>query len=109
MTSNTVFVNNSSTQYYCNSVCCFPGGIVYVSLSSQHRSTIKIYNSRFEENIGVAIVSHGDNTYTSEVGIIHSEFVNNTVKSPQTMIKLGLFQSSSLVTLDRVMTTVSFN
>ena len=91
MISNTIFVNNSAT-HYCNSICRFPGGIVY--MSSQYKRTVKIYHSRFEENIGVAIIIHGDNTYTSEVSVIHSEFINNTVKGPQTRTTSGLLQSS---------------
>ena len=70
---------------------------------------MKIHHSRFEENIGVAILIYGDNMYKSEVSIVHSEFINNTVKDSQTRVALGLFQSSSLVTLDPVMTTVSLN
>ena len=103
--SNTVFVNNSATQY-CNNDCCLPGGIVYVS--RQHRSTVRICHSRFEGNIGVAIIIYGDNMYESEVSIIHSEFVDNTVIGPQTLIT-GIFQSNSLVTLDGVKTTVSLS
>ena len=109
MISNTIFVNNSAT-HYCNRFCCFPGGIVYVN--SQRRSTVKIYHSRFEENIGVAILIYGDNMYKSEVSIIHSEFINNTVKDTQTSMiitTLGFFRCSSLVSLDPVMTTVSLN
>ena len=101
--SNTIFVNNTAEQY-CSSYCCFPSGIVYVS--GQHRSTVKIYQSKFEGNIGVAIIIYGDNTYISEVSIIHSEFVDNTAIGPQTSIT-GSFWSSSLISLHRVMTTVS--
>ena len=39
--------------------------------------------------------------HTSEVSIIHSKFINNTVtvKDPQTVTTLRYFESSSLVTL----------
>ena len=47
--------------------------------------------------------------YKSKVSIIHSDFINNTVKDPQTVITFGYFQSGSLVTLDPVMTTISSN
>ena len=103
MISNTIFVNNTAEQY-CSSYCCFPSGIVYVS--GQHRSTVKIYQSKFEANVGVAIIIYGDNTYTSKASVIHSEFVDNTAIGPQTLIT-GSFRSNSLITLDRVMTTVS--
>ena len=106
MISNTVFANNSATQY-CYSFCCFPGGIVYVS--SQHRSTVKIYHSRFEENIGVAVIVSRHSMYTSEVSIIHSEFINNTVNDTQRIVITGIYQTGSLITLDRIMPTVSLN
>ena len=105
MISNTIFINNSATQY-CNDYCCFAGGIVYVS--KQHRSTVKIYHSKFEGNIGVAIMNHGDNTYTSTVSITHSEFIGNTVTviSSRTVFSYGGFISNSLVYLDAALVTV---
>ena len=94
---NTIFVNNSATQY-CNYNCYFPGGILHAS--RQHRSTVtvKLYHSKFEGNVGAVIIIHGDNTNTCAVSIIHSEFVNNTIIGPQTFLS-GSFRSNSLVTL----------
>ena len=108
MISNTIFVNNTATQY-CSGNCCFPGGIVYVN-SWPYRSTVKIYQSRFEGNVGVAFIIYGDSTYTSEVSIIHSEFVNNTILEPNPQILInGTFQSNSLITLVGVMTNISLS
>ena len=99
--STTIFINNSATQYY-SSNCCFAGGIVYVS--SQQGSTVKIYHSKFEKNIGVIILIYGDDMYISSVSIVHSEFVDNTIIGPRTVIN-GSFQSNSLVTFVGVMVT----
>ena len=66
---------------------------------------MKIYHSKFERNVGVAILSHGGNTYVS---IIHNNFVNNSVVGPGTLLTGG-FLSNSLVTLDEVMHTVSLS
>ena len=66
-------------------------------VSSQQRSTVKIIHSKFAENSGVAVIIHGNNTYTS---IIHSEFINNNVKD-STVLADGLLQTSSLITLYR--------
>ena len=107
--SNTVFAKNSATQY-CNNndmYCCFPGGVI-VCVSEKYRSTVKMYHSKFEKNVGVAVIIHGDNTYMSTVSIIHSIFVDNTVIGPRTL-KPGGFQSNSLVTLEGVMVTVSLS
>ena len=79
-------------------------------VSSQQRSTVKIIHSKFEENIGIAVIIIGDNTYTSEVSIIHSEFINNTVNDPQQIGISGIIQTGSLITLDQIMAaTVSLN
>ena len=50
-------------------------------------------------------------TSDSEVSISHSEFINNIVENPQGMgtFSIATYQTSSLVTLDRVMATVSLN
>ena len=54
MISNTVpeslSIITQLNSSYCSSYCCFPSGIVYVS-----RNTVKIYQSKFEGNVGVAI------------------------------------------------------
>ena len=78
-------------------------------VSSQHSSTVKIYHSRFEENIGVAVIVARHGMYTNEVSIIHSEFINNTVNDTRRIGITGNYQTSSLITLDRIMTTVSLN
>ena len=107
--SNTIFVNNTAAQF-CSSNCCFSGGIVYASRQYRSRSAMKIYYSRFEGNVGVAIIIYGDNAYTSKVSIFHSEFVDNTIIGPDPQILMnGTFQSNSLITLVGVMTTVSLS
>ena len=69
---------------------------------------MNIYHCRFEENIGVAVITYGDNM--SEVSIIRSEFINNTINDPQRIGISGIIQTGSLITLDRIMTaTVSLN
>ena len=102
--NGSIFTNNSAAQY-CNSDCCIFGGIVHIS--KQHRSTVKFYYSKFEQNVGVAILSQGDNTiYTGTVNIIHSKFVDNTVLGPRIFLD-GEFKSNSLINIDRVMITIN--
>ena len=100
---NTIFVNNSASQY-CNDYCCFAGSILFIS--KQYRSTVKLYHSKFEKNVGVAILSHGDTMHTSMISIIHSEFVANTITDARNYFS-GIFIGSSLVSLDA--TTISLN
>ena len=78
---NSTFVNNSAAEH-CNSDCCFAGGTVYVSKSQG--STVKLYQSKFEKNVGVAIFlySLGENVYTSTASITYSEFIDNAITSP---------------------------
>ena len=101
---NSTFVNNSAAEY-CNNDCCFAGGIVYMSKSQG--STVKLYHSKFEKNVGViiSVYSQGENVYTSTVSITHSEFVDNIVIGPRKFSN----GCSSLICLDAVMITVSFN
>ena len=98
---NTIFVNNSAGQH-CNDDCCFNGGIVY---ASENRKTINIYHSKFEKNIGMTFFCLGDNTYTSAVSIIHSEFVDNTTEDSRVLSRAG-FVSNVLVELNRVKSTI---
>ena len=106
---NTTFINNDAANY-CNNDCCSAGGIVYVNKSQG--STMKVYYSKFEKNVGVAIFiySHGDNysMYTSKASIIHSEFVDNTATGQRKLFN-AVFVGSSLIYLDAVMITVSLN
>ena len=104
---NSTFVNNSAAEH-CNSDCCLAGGIVYVSKSQG--STVKLYHTKFEKNVGLVIFvySHGQNVYTSTASITQSEFVDNTVTRPRKFFN-GLFGGGSLVYLDAVMITVGFN
>ena len=104
---NSTFVNNSAAEH-CNSDCCFVGGIVYVSKSQG--STMKLHQSKFEKNVGVAIFiySLGENVYTSTASITYSEFIDNAITSPRKVFN-GVFVGSSLVYLDAVMITVSFS
>ena len=103
---NSTFVNNSAAEH-CNNDCCLAGGIVYVSKSQG--STVKLYHTKFEKNVGVVIFvySQGENVYTSTVSITHSEFVDNIVTGPRKFFN-GLLVGSSLVYLDAVMITVNF-
>ena len=104
---NSTFVNNNVAQH-CNSDCCLAGGIVYVSKSQG--STVKLYHSKFEKNVGVVIFvySQGENVYTSTVSITHSEFVDNIVTGPRKFFN-GLLVGTSLVYLDAVTITVNFS
>ena len=104
---NSTFVNNSAAEH-CVDHCCFTGGIVYVSKSQG--STMNLYQSKFEKNVGVTIFvySNGENVYTSTVSITHSEFVDNRVTGPRKLFN-GVFAGSSLVDLDAIMVTVSFS
>ena len=108
---NSTFVNNNcSVAEHCNNDCCLAGGIVYVSKSQG--STVKLYHSKFEKNVGVVIFVHsqGENVYTSTVSITHSEFVDNIITGRQKLsTRLIGCSSESLVCLDAVMITVSFN
>ena len=62
---NTIFVNSSAAQY-CNSYCCFTGGIVYTS--KQHKNTLRLYHSEFEQNVGVVTLGHAkDNILYTKV------------------------------------------
>ena len=104
---NSTFVNNSAAEH-CNNDCCFAGGTVYMSKSQG--STVKLYQSKFEKNVGVAIFlySLGENVYTSTASITYSEFIDNAITSPRKVFN-GVFVGSSLVYLDAVMITVSFS
>ncbi len=104
---NTTFVNNSAAEH-CIDHCCFAGGIVYVSKSQG--STVKLYHSKFEKNVGVAVFvySNGENVYTSTVSITQSEFVDNRVTGPRKLSN-GVFVGSSLIDLDADMIIVSFS
>ena len=50
---NTTFVNNSAVTF-CYHNCCFTGGLVFVN--GPHGSTIKIYDCKFVQNVGVVII-----------------------------------------------------
>ena len=104
---DSTFVNNSAAEH-CNNNCCLAGGIVYVSKSQG--STVKLYHSKFEKNVGVVIFvySAGENVYTSTVSITHSEFIDNIVTGPRKLFN-RLLVGSSLVYLDAVMITVNFS
>lgn len=104
---NTTFVSNR-VEEHCIDHCCFAGGIVYVSKSQG--SSVNIYHSKFEKNVGVAIFvySDGENMYTSTGSITHSEFVDNTVIGPRKLFD-GILAGSSLIYLDALTTTVSFS
>ena len=104
---DSTFVNNSVAEH-CNNDCCLAGGIVYVSKSQG--STVKLYHSKFEKNVGVVIFvySQGENVYTSTVSITHSEFIDNIVTGPRKFFN-GLLVGSSLVYLDAVMITVNLS
>ena len=104
---DSTFVNNSVAEH-CNNNCCLAGGIVYVSKSQG--STVKLYHSKFEKNVGVVIFvySQGETVYTSTVSITHSEFIDNIITGPRKLFN-GLLVGSSLVYLDAVMITVSFS
>ena len=68
---NTTFTNNSvATNCYYN-ICCFTGGIVH-SRGIQ-RSVLKLYDTRFIQNIGVMIFTIGD-----EILLASCEFINNS-------------------------------
>ena len=73
---NTTFINNSASDfacYCCNSTCyCgnnFISGIVY---ANGHGNTVKIYASKFVQNIGMLIF--GDNC---NMLITHTKFIDN--------------------------------
>ena len=63
---NTTFVNNIAVQY-CNSNCCFTGGLVYA-----HNSSMIISCSILTNNTGTFLEAENTN-----VTINHSEFVSN--------------------------------
>ena len=67
---NTTFINNSAGDFTC--YCCnnFTSGIVY---ANGHGNTVKIYASKFDQNIGMLIF--GDNC---NMLITHTKFINNT-------------------------------
>ena len=68
---NTTFTNNSvATNCYYN-ICCVTGGIV-CSRGIQ-RSVLKLYDTRFIQNIGVVIFTIGD-----EILLASCEFINNS-------------------------------
>ena len=100
--SNTIFANNSATEY-CSDYCCLSGVIVYAGESQG--STVKIYRSRFVQNtmnhgLGLALSTSGgnmeisystfaDNTdfgailhayNTKTVSVTHCEFIDNTAE-----------------------------
>ena len=66
---NTTFINNSAGDFTC--YCCnnFTSGIVY---ANSHGNTVKIYASKFVQNIGMLIF--GDNC---NMLITHTKFINN--------------------------------
>ena len=66
---NTTFINNSAGDFTC--YCCnnFTSGIVY---ANGHGNTVKIYASKFVQNVGMLIF--GDNC---NMLITHTKFVNN--------------------------------
>ena len=68
---NTTFINNSAGDFTC--YCCnnFTSGIVY---ANGHGNTVKIYASKFVQNVGVLIF--GDNC---NVLITHTKFINNDI------------------------------
>ena len=75
---NTTFINNSANNFACycgNSTCyClnnFTSGIVY---ANGHGNTVKIYASKFVQNIGMLIF--GDNC---NMLITHTKFINNDI------------------------------
>ena len=105
--SNSTFINNRVAEH-CNNDCCLAGGIVYVSKSQG--STVKLYHSKFEKNVGLVIFVYSpeENMYTSTVSITHSEFVDNIVTGPRKVFN-RLLVGSSLVYLDAVMITVNFS
>ena len=63
---NTTFINNSASD---SSNCNTTGSIVYVN---NNRSTINIFDSKFEQNVGVLIL--GDNC---KMFITHTHFIDN--------------------------------
>ena len=70
MIFNTTFVSNSATKY-CNYNCCSSGGIV--AANGLQGSTMKIYDSKFVQNIGEIVYAADTNL------IIHyNTFINNT-------------------------------
>lgn len=77
-------------------------------VKTQHRSEKKIYQSKFEHNCGIVILSYGDNIRASSVSIIQSEFIDNTVTSSRTLFSKA-FISNLLLVLDEVMVTVSLS
>ena len=66
---NTTFINNSASDFTC--YCCnnFTSGIVY---ANSHGNTVKLYASKFVQNIGMLIF--GDNC---NMLITHTKFINN--------------------------------
>ena len=70
MIFNTTFVNNSATTY-CYYNCCFTGGIV--AANGLQGSTMKIYDSKFVQNIGEIVYAANTN-----LSIHYNTFINNT-------------------------------
>ena len=70
MIFNTTFVNNNATTYCCYN-CCFTGSIV--AANSLQNSTMKIYNSKFVQNIGEIVYAADTN-----LSIHYNTFINNT-------------------------------
>ena len=66
---NTTFVNNSACCDDCNITSDISSGIVY---AKSHGSAVKIYDSKFVENMGLIIF--GDNC---NMLITHSKFISN--------------------------------
>ena len=69
---NTTFINNSVA--HCNYNTCFTGGIVYAN--GFQESTLKLYNTRFIQNVGVMIFPVGDKILLSSC-----EFIDNSAPS----------------------------
>ena len=76
---NTTFINNSASDLYtaytcsCSNDCNnFTSGIVY---ANGHINTVKIYASKFVQNVGLLTIGDNCNMF-----ITHTKFINNNIK-----------------------------
>ena len=87
---NTTFVNNCVKRYCCSYNCCFTGGIVYAN--NPHGSTMKLYDNKFVQNVGVVIF-----TFEDDILISHSKFVNNSVNNSALFVMVYATDSNLII------------
>ena len=93
---NTTFVNNlNGITNYCN----VTSGIVYANSS---RSAVKIYDSKFAENIGVVIFGQHCN-----ILITHTKFINNSNTAHNTATKEPLLSHGAVLNTQNTNMSIS--